>query len=138
MNLRKMKHVKKRNVVIRNGIAFGRILPLPLGWIRSIIWWIVLSIVTILLLADWPVETDGRLVEFCLAMFAVCLLTPVLALEFLCDYHYALNVAMFAYVFHALLILILARTHCRMIQILIIGILAVQSVLGVYGLFNSI
>lgn len=139
MNQRKMKLAKRRSaVMIITRIRFWRKLPIPMGWIRAIAWWIGASVVAIALFADWSAEICGRFVEFFFAMFALCLLTPMLAFEFLCNYHCALNVAILAYVYHALLIVSLAKTSCRMMQILAMSILAVQSVCGIYGLFHGI
>ena len=137
MNLRKMKLARRRNVVMTNKDVFRRILLLPVGCPCAIIWWIASAVVAIALLADWPVVIDGRFAEFLLAMFALSILTPVLAFVYLfhcCDW----NVAMIAYGWQATLILIMGRTTSRWVQMVSALIMFVQSLVAMYGLAHSI
>ena len=135
MNLHKTRLAMRIAVMIRNILHCT--LPSPLGCLRAIAWWFVTFIASVVVMADSFGTINGRMAEFVVGMFVLLLFTPVLASAWLCR---CCNweVAMIAYGWHIILILILGKAKRKWVQIAAAVIILVQSLVAMYGLCHSI
>lgn len=126
---------------MRTAVTIRRILhcmlSTPLGYLRTIALWLVTFIAAVVVMADSSLAINGCIVEFVVGMFVLSLLTPVMAFAYLCrccDW----NVAMVAYGWHTMLIMIRGKAKCRGVQIAAAVIMPAQSFVAMYGLTHSI
>ena len=137
-NLHKTKHVTRMNVAMKNKNICERVFPVPLKCARAIALWFASAIISIGLQAGPSTpEVSGRFLELVVSLVAICLLTPVCALSYLCK-HCDWYIAILAYAMQTVVLLVLSKAKRRWLQAIGAILILVQSFVGVHGLIHSI